>query len=182
MSTTTNPYEAVRTEPDNIFFNGAGVSFDSEIGGIPCTTGFINPGQYEITPETDEYIVIHDGEVGLWVGDELGGMPEDGYGGRYHSPMAPSLILKGGMRHLLKIRSQDELMWNEFITPSDTFTYTCFYPKSEADIAATKEFMKAQECAVSSYLCELRGETPPSFEEWLAFDQLPYESKYGFDV
>jgi len=182
MSTATNPFETVRTGPDNVFFGGNGVSFNSEIGGVPCTTGFINPGTYEIVPETDEYILIHDGEVGVWTGGELGGMPEDGYGGRYYSPMTPSLILRGGMRHLLEIRSKKELMWNELITPTETFTYTCFYPQSESDAEAIKEFTKAQEYAVSSYLCELRGETPPSFEEWLAFERLPYDIKYGLDV
>lgn len=176
---TTNPFEAIRTEPDHTFWEGQGISFESEVEGVRCTTGFMNPGTYTLSPEQDEYIILHDGELILW---EEYHTPKEGWGGTRYSSMAPCLTLRGGTKYLTKIVPRDELFWNEQITQNETVTYTCFYPEDDTQMATVRTIMKAQEHAVTRYMHELRGEIPPTDEELNARDTRSYDQTLGFDV
>lgn len=177
--TNTNPFEAIRTEPDHVFWNGDGVSFESEIEGVRCTTGFMNPGTHTLAPEQDEYIILHDGELTLW---EANRTPKEGWGGVRYSSLAPSILLKGGIEYLAEVQSRDQLFWGELITQSETVTYTCFYPENDSQLEVVQAIIKAQERAVARYMCEIRGEAPPTDEQLDKRDSLDYDDRNGFDV
>lgn len=151
----SNTFEKVVDEPDHVFFEGQGMSFESEIDGVRCTTGFINPGQYELAPDDDEYIILHDGEMSLW---EEGRTPAEGWGAEIKTSMVPCFILKGGTRYLVEVHPRDQLFWNQDITQSDIVTYTCFYPEDGGQLEIVKTLMEAERQAVSSYLDELSGQ------------------------
>lgn len=130
-------------EPDNVFFEGNGKSYNGEVDGIRVTYGFVEPGTYQLTPETDEYLTLHDGEISV---NETY-LRERGYGGQGYASWVP-FKLRAGVQYDITIRTKENLFWSEPITHSDTLAYTCYYPTTLEEVARVEEIQEAHTKAI----------------------------------